>query len=233
MTGQHWEVEVDGQVFSLSGEVPFCELRLPRVPSASTLPIRVTSLESPKTTYVLSFASIVLSGRAKYASPQPVTQVRRQTFWSNDFGTKSQQREWAKFVQHDPSLDADGDQLAGTVRLFNAIGSTWGTEQIVSPKGTRLSNLRVEWDVFRITPNGASWQIELSPDGHFAGEQVRGVVPPGVGSIKFTLDVSDDRRFTNLKHVYIRLGGTNGLIDWSSKAGLINLLALAVKTGHE
>ncbi len=197
-TGQHWEVEIDGQAFSLTGPVPFCELRLPRVPQSHTVPLRITCRESPQTTYALSFASIVLSGSAEYESPKPAPRITRRLVWSNDFGSTAQRQNWSEFAHGDPKLDTDGDQLGATVQLVNSVGSTWGTKRIEAPPGSRFSNLRVEWDVYRITPNGASWEIELSPTGRFAGEELRTITPPGVGSVRFALDASGDARFLNL-----------------------------------
>ena len=225
LTKQPWQIEVDGQTFSLSGPLDFRELRLPRVPVDNRVRIKLTCLESPKTTYALSFASIVLEGDSEYSPPVPRRKVKRQLVWSNDFGTPAQQRGWARFTEQAPRQDTDGDKLAGNVKLVNEIDSTWGTEVIRAPKGRRLSDLRIEWDIYRVTPNGGSWQIAVSPTGRFAGEEVVTESPPGVGGLPFTVDLSDDARFRGLRQVHLRLRGTNGVIDWSAQAGPVRVLA--------
>ncbi len=229
-TKQPWQVEIDGRTYSLTGPLDFRELRLPRVPTGNRVSVKLTCLESPQTTYSLGFASIVLEGDAEYSPPVPRRKIKRQLVWSNDFGTPAQQRNWARFTEKAAGQDTDGDKLAGTVKLVDEIDSTWGIEAIRAPKGRTFSDLRIEWEVYRVTPNGGSWQIAVSPTGRFSGEELIAESPPGVGGLPFTVDLSDDARFKGLKRVHLRLRGTNGVIDWSAQAGPVRVLATTSPT---
>ncbi|GIS63561.1 MAG: hypothetical protein CM1200mP2_57860 [Planctomycetaceae bacterium] len=179
--------------------------------------IKLTCLESPKKPYALSFASIVLEGDSEYSPPVPRRKVKRQLVWSNDFGTR---------LSNAAGPDSRNRLLTGHRR--RQVGRErqtgqrdrldWGTEVIRAPKGRRLSDLRIEWDIYRVTPNGGSWQIAVSPTGRFAGEEVVTESPPGVGGPPFTVDLSDDPASED-PQVHLRLRGTNGVIDWSAQAG--------------
>lgn len=103
--------------------------------------------------------------------------------------------------------------------------SVWGIEKVQAVEGSTLNDLLATWDVYRVTPNGGDWMIELSPDGRFAGEQLRQNTPRGVGRVTLRLDAGRDERFRNLEAVYIRLSGTNGVLDWSASAGAVEISA--------
>ena len=223
---QEWTVEIDGQSFRLDRTLPFCELRLARVPPDDVVAVRLTANAAPQADYALSFVSLVLDGDCDYHDPESkAAAVDRQTIWLNDFGTRQAQKAWASATTPDTGADRDGDGRGGRIKLVNAERSVWGIEKVMAPRGRTLESIFVEWDVYRVTPNGADWMIELSPTGKFSGEQLKRNTPPGIGRVSLTLDAEADARFRKINTVYVRLSGANGVVDWSSQAGPVRLLA--------
>ena len=226
VSGQSWFIDVDGQRYLLEEPLAFCELRLPRVPSGNTVHVTFTCDGAPKTAYAVSFASVVLSGDADYGPPDPTPAgPDRELVWSNDFGTAEQRKDWTGVCLDDAAADIDGDGLGGYVQLLNVTNSTWGTERIAAPAGRKMKNLLVEWNVYRVTENGTEWKIALSPTAKFDKRAVFVEVPPGMGKVNFRLDLAGKEEFAGLSSVYLRLVGSNGAIDWSSKAGPVKVIA--------
>jgi hypothetical protein len=219
-----WTVRVDGEPYVIEKTTHFEELRLRAVPEGNLVRVSVTCNEPPPIDYVVSFASVVLSGDADRGPPVSAPQEPQRTqIWSNDFGTDEQRKQWSDFATDDAGSDLDGDGRGGFIQLPDTRNHLWGTQRIEAPAGQVMKNLLVEWDVYRATANGADWQVALSPTGKFAGEQVIVHASPGLGRVTVRFDVTGRADFEDLSAVHLRLAGSNGPLAWSSKASQVKL----------
>ena len=221
-----WLVQVGGRVYEVDRAHPFLDLRLPEVPDSDVVPVRVTALDAPEVVYAISFVSLVLESNTDY-KPTALRSapIARRSVWVNDFGTETDRKAWSSFTRDDATADRDGDGRGGRVVLSKSGHTIWGVEKIEAVGGEAFNDLLVTWDVYRVTPNGGDWMVELSPNGRFAGEQIQQNTPRGVGRVSLRLETGHDERFRDLKSVFIRLSGANGVLDWSASAGAVTLSA--------
>ena len=218
---QEWLVRIGDTTYVVDSPKRFVDISLLSVPKTDRVPISVVARTAPQEPYAVSFVSLMLSGSAKHGEPIAKRETAaRNVIWKNDFGTKDQQKNWASSVVK--VRTKNGHQ--SVVQLVNVGKSVWGVKKLTARDGRKLHDLRVEWDVFRATANGADWLIELSPTGAFQGEQLQASSAPGLGVTKVVLDANNQSRFQGVKSVFIRLTGANGPLAWSSRAGSIRLL---------